>query len=325
MRSLSFSLGYCWFLSSLLFVPPVDAKSCEVIGRVMPGAEVLPGKALCISEAFQFADPVRVACTKSRKVVLVRNKEDLIQCLQPRKPDRPCSLIPQQSCDRMRSAALDKPTLLQPFGDTLLDLPKFIRWAPVSGANSYTVTMLTDQTFKFRSSQTSLKLPTISVHDSVQFVVEAFRDAELLGSSIKTFNFLDARERRQLEDDLELIRVNRFSEQEQLALRLSIFSEVGLINNGIALVEKQILQKAENPFLIRQLAELYLDAGLYHKAFDAYTKTKKIALKLSDKDEVRKAEDGLRLVASLLRYSKMGAYQHSTSPEIGVTIGIAKN
>jgi hypothetical protein len=307
MHKFSLPLALIVFLGSLLEIPAVQANSCEVVARVMHGGKET-GKGLCKNQSISFTTPVRAACTQVRGVVWIKTSEDLEQCESSRRADRPCSSIAQKSCARKRSSpSQDKPRLFQPYGEILTQSPRQIRWMPVLGADSYSVTVLGNKTWKFSTSQPILNLPNISRQGSIQFVIEAFARGQLLSSAVKTFNFLDGQEQRQVNDDLALVQKLSLTSLQKDSLRLSIYADAGLIDSSVALVQQQMLKEPANPSSVRTLADIYLDAGLYEESFITYGKAKAIALSVKNQDEVQKAEEGLRFVISLQKDLERGA------------------
>jgi hypothetical protein len=307
MHNFSFPLVLIIFLGSLLEIPVVQANSCEVVARVMQGRKET-GKGLCKNQPISFTAPVRAACTKVRGIIWIKTSEDLNQCESTRRADRPCSSIAQKSCARKRSSLSQyKPRLFQPYGEILTQSPRQIRWMPVLGADAYSITVLGDKTWKFSTSQTVLNLPSLSGQPSIQFVIEAFAKGQLLSSAVKTFNFLDVKERSQLNEDLALIQKLPLTSLQKDSLRLSVYADAGLIDSSLALLQRQIFKEPENPSTVRTLADIYLDAGLYEESFTAYGRAKAIALSVKNQDEVKKAEEGLRFVLFLDRDLERGA------------------
>jgi hypothetical protein len=299
MHNFSLPLALIVSLVSLLKIPAVQANSCQVVARVMQGGQE-KGKGLCKNQSIFFPAPVRAACAIARGVIWVKTSEDLVQCDSLQRVDRPCSSISLKSCARKRGILpSDKPRLVQPYGEILIQSPKQIRWMSVPGADTYAVTVLGDKTWKFSTSQPVLNLPTLSSQSSIQFVIEAFTRGQLLSSAVKTFNFLDANQQKQVNNDLAFIESLQTTPLGKDALRLSIYADAGLLDSSVLLVQQQILKQPQNPSSVRSLADIYLDAGLYNDAFTTYGKAKVIALKVRNQDEVQRAEEGLRLISSL--------------------------
>jgi tetratricopeptide (TPR) repeat protein len=299
MRNFPLSLALIVSLGNLLRIPAVQANSCQIVARVMQGSKET-GKGLCKNQSISFSAPVRAACTLVRGVVWVKTSEDLVQCESSQRADRPCSSVAEKACARKRGElSQDKPRLIQPYGEILLQSPRQIRWISVLGADAYAVTVLGDKTWKFKTSQPVLNLPTLSSQSSIQFVIEAFAKGRLLSTAIKTYNFLDANQQRQVNNDLALIQTLQLTPMEKVALQLSIYADAGLLDSSVFLLQQQILKQPQNPANVRSLADIYLDAGLYDDAFTAYGKAKAIAIKARNRDEVQRAEEGLRLISSL--------------------------
>jgi hypothetical protein len=324
MPKFLFPLAFLIFACGLTEIPPVKAESCTVVAQVMQGFGKASGKGLCKNQPISFSSPVRAACTKVRGVIWIQTVADLDQCESSRRVDRPCSSIAQKSCSRKRSSLSQaKPRVFQPYGEILTQPPGQIRWISVPGADTYSVTIVGDKTWKFSTSQPVLNLPNLSSQSSIQFVIEAFSGRKLLGTAVKTFNFLDPKEQRQVNDDLTLVQKLSLTSLQKDSLRLSIFANSGLIDSSVLLLRQQMLKQPENPASVRTLADIYLDAGLYEEAFIAYGRAKEIALKVKNQDELQKAEEGLRLIATLEKDLQRGAYKNRTTPVVGIAVGFA--
>ncbi len=292
MRYFSFPLALIVSFSSLLKIPAVQANSCQVVARVMQDGKER-GKGLCKNQSIFFSAPVRAACAMARGVIWVKTSEDLVQCDSVQRVDRPCSSVSQKSCARKRSElSQDKPRLLQPYGEILIQPPRQIHWISVPGADAYSVTVQGDKILKFKTTQPVLNLPTLSSQSSIQFVIEAFEKGRLLSTAIKTYNFLDISQQRQVNHDLAIIQTLQETPLVKDALRLSIYADASLLDSSISLVQQQRLKQPQNPSYVRFLADIYLDVGLYDDAFITYGQAKAIAIRVRNQDEVQRAEAG---------------------------------
>jgi hypothetical protein len=263
-----------------------------------------PGDRVCRNQAIASPTRVRVACTTVRRVLWIENTADLSQCEQPLPLLRRCAISPTVACAPMRSElSQNKPLLLRPYGEILLSPPTAIEWAPVTGADRYAVTILGDKTWTLSSAQPHLTLLALSKSGSLQFVIEAFNQDRLLGSSTTTFNLLGAAQAKQVYADLAWVDQLPVTPEEKDTLRESIFSEAGLLENAIALAKRQAQAQPTNPVALRQLGDLMLEAGWLEDANAVYQKARAIATKIQNQAEIERSESGLRSVATWTKES----------------------
>jgi hypothetical protein len=285
-------------------VPINSAESCKVVARVLesPGSLVKLGTGLCINQGISYPKPVRVGCIIGPGILWVKKSSDLSGCNEQLNNTRPYSPSSRQPLDRMRSRfAQSKPVILIPYGDTLMQSPKEITWKAVEGADSYSVTVLGSKTQKFSVVQPQLSLPPISNTSSIQFLIEAFTGGKLVSSSATTFTLLSLNEAQNVKKDLVSIEQIKLPLQEKNALRLSVLSNTELVDESVRLLQEQVKLQPKNPSLVRLMADVFLQAGLYDNASIAYTATKRMAASMGNEEELRRAEYGLSLIASLIR------------------------
>jgi hypothetical protein len=285
-------------------VPVSSAESCKVVARVLEssGNLVKFGTGLCINQGISYPKPVRVGCVIGQGILWVKKSIDLSACNEQLNTTRPYSPSSRQPLDRMRSRfAQSKPMILRPYGDTLMQSPKELTWKPVGGVDSYSVTILGNQTQRFLVVQPQLSLPPILNTSSIQFLIEAFAGGKLVSSSATTFTLLSFNEAQKVKKDLASIEQIKLPLQEKNALQLSVLSNSELVDDSVMLLQKQVKLQPKNPYLVRLMADVFLQAGLYDDASTAYTETKRMAASLGDQKELKRAEYGLSLIASLIR------------------------
>jgi hypothetical protein len=283
------------FLPVGLFAAPTPSvNACTVLARVIGSRRPLTlGQGLCRGQAIVF--PVRAVCNNARKVVWVNRNEDLDQCRQALPANRRFLGKPKSPYLRMRTeVAQVKPWLLQPYGETLLASPLEIQWSPVAGADYYAVTAIGNKVWKSTSYRTRIQVPTIP-GSSVQFVVEAFVQGRFLSSSSTTFNLLSMDQAKQVNDDLARIDQFQISLKEKDALRLSIFTDSGLLDDSVRLVQNSLLA---NPTKRRLLGDIFLEAGLIDNASTSYLSVMEVADKILDREEIDRSVKALRIIAS---------------------------
>jgi hypothetical protein len=292
--------------SGFMTEPVNSAETCRVVARILesPGSFIKLGTGLCAKQVFSYPQPVRVGCVLGQKILWVQKTGDLSGCNEQLINSRPYSHSALQTLDRMRSGSTGtKPVILQPYGDTLMQSPPKVVWKAVNGADSYSVTILGNKTQKFSVVQPQLNLPPISNTDSIQFLIEAFANKKLLSSSVTTFTLISFNEAQKVKKDFASIEQINLPLQEKNALRLSVLANSELVDDSVALILNQVKLQPMNSSLVRLMADVFLQAGLYDNASTAYAETKRMAARLGDHEELKRAEYGLSLIASLLRHA----------------------
>jgi hypothetical protein len=272
-----------------------SASSCSVVARVMTssiGSSYKLGDALCQGQKFT-GNPIRVACSKARKVVWLNKTEDLQQCEQSSPSLRRCSLNAKITCRRIRGDLSARPLLIRPYGEVLAEPPLELRWIAIKDADHYEVHVLGDKTWKFTSTQALLKIPPIPSKSSIQIIIEAFSQGRLISASTTTFNLLEPSQFQQIKVDLNLIDRIQVSIDKKKALKLSIYSNFGLLDDSISLVQKEVMLHQDNPSNIRLLGDIYLEAGLIDEANKSYQQALDKATIVQNKDEINLSKIGL--------------------------------
>jgi hypothetical protein len=300
MRIFPFQLAWI-FLTTWLFVPSgtVDAASCRIVARVLQssaGRRFKPGDGLCQGQTFSSLTPIRVACIGARKVLWLQKPDDLSQCQQSYPSFRGCLITSRLSCKLMRNDRSPRPLLVQPYGYVLAKSPSELRWTAIDDADSYQINIIGDKIWKFSSTQSYLKIPQIVSKNTIQIIIEAFAKKRLLSTSTTTFNILDQKQSKTIDTDLVLINGLKASTQDKIFLKLSILSDLNLLNESISLVSKEILLKPNNPSSIRLLGDIYLESGLIDEANETYIAALNKADKAQDKTEILRSKWGLEQV-----------------------------
>jgi hypothetical protein len=300
MRIFPFQLAWI-FLATSLFVPSgtAEAASCSIVARVLQsssGNRFKPGDGLCQGQTFSSSTPIRVACTGARKVLWLQKPDDLSQCKQSYPSFRGCLINSRVSCKIMRNDQAPKPFLIQPYGYVLAKSPSELKWTAIDNADSYQINIIGDKTWKFSSTQSYLKILSIASKNTIQIIIEAFAKKRLLSTSTTTFNLLDQKQIKTINADLTLIDSLRSSTQEKISLKLSVFSDLNLLNESISLISKEIFLRPNNPLNIRLLGDIYLESGLIDEANETYIVALKKADKAQDKTEISRSKWGLEQV-----------------------------
>jgi hypothetical protein len=277
--------------------------ACSVIGRVIETSSVQypVGKAICENQAIAVSAPLTVACIATRQVIPVKNPKDLERCTTPPQTIRRCDPQSRAFCPRTRTESVaSKPTLIKPYGVVVRSKPQEFSWIKVAGADRYRVVLDAVSHPMTKQFTTENRIVLKPPAGTFSIVVQGMQGAEVLSSSVTTFDTLNVQSLRRLDQQLSV--VDRFSASatEKVLLKLSVLSNRGLMSDAIALLESQ---KGENAVLIRTLADLYRDEGELEQALATYEKAKTLAKRKGDQEELTNAQEGYRLVSSWLQQS----------------------
>jgi hypothetical protein len=294
----------CIFLASGFIGLSTDmasASSCSVVARVMRSSissSYKLGDALCQGQSIR-GNSIRVACLNARKVLWINKTEDLKQCEQSYPSIRRCSLNAKNTCKRIRGELSVKPLLIRPYGEILAKPPSELQWIAIKDADHYEVHVLGDKTWRFTSTQAHLKIPFISSTSSIQIIIEAFAQSNVLSASTTTFNLLELNQFQQIKADLSLIDRIQVSTDEKKKLKLSIYANTGLLDDSISLVQQEAIFHPGNPSNIRLLGDIYLESGLLDEANESYQQALEKASQVKNKVEISLAKRGLDQVIAL--------------------------
>jgi hypothetical protein len=258
------------------------------------------GKKVCENQPIVVSSPLTVVCLVTQQVIWVTDPKDLARCSKAPQKLRSCNPQSRVYCSRVRTGEIaNKPNLVKPYGVVLRSQPVQFSWIGVKGADHYRVVtegVSIPRTVQFTSDrQIQLKLPT----GTIALVVQGMRGNEVIGSSVTTFDVIGIEGSSQLAQQLKLIDGFSGSPEENVLLKLSLFSSKGLVNDAILFLE-QHQNLRHSAILLRTLADLYLDVGQLDAAKKNYENAMVLAKQQNNYAEYSKARDGYHAVSSLL-------------------------
>lgn len=213
------------------FTNSVQASNCAFVGRVLESSNkrFKVGSGLCEGQSFALSTPIRIICTYNSetepRVLWIRNGKELDKC-KDREVSRQCTAT-EYLCDRLRSPDA-KALNLFPTSPLVLELPHKLEWTPIPEATRYDIWLFGKTEYSMSTTQTIIKLPPITVEDSLQVVVEAYNSSTKIGSVSKTYNLIDPIEANRIRQDLRVISAFPVSENEKEKLRSAFLRASGL-------------------------------------------------------------------------------------------------
>jgi hypothetical protein len=283
--------------------------SCYEVARVVYASNSHDiGKVLCKNESLNLSDKTVVFCKVSKQLISARSSKDLELCNVSRKLVIPCN--PQNPQDRRlcnvnRSSPLDanRPVWTAPYGTVLRPQTIEFTWHPVEGAMSYRVSVNGDNNqIKVNTTNTEVQLPLRG--GNISIIVQAMQGEKVIGSTQKTFDVLPFSKSKTIVEKLNQIDKFAAASSEKTAIKLAILNQSELLNDSIILVKNQIAHN-ETTELARILADLYLQAGMFDESQKEYESAIKLAHMNKDFVELKKAQEGYKIVLSILYQSSL--------------------
>lgn len=290
-------------------------QECEPLGRITASTDsrVAPGTLICNGEHLQpsVSGKVSVFCYWSGRILkLVGSTKQLDNCRPSSAVFVPCSPL-SRYCRRSRGPeeAGNSPTLITPYGNTLLSSRPAFSWSPVAGATRYILQVRSAaEGWQTEVEGTSVSYPAgkpaLAAGSVYQIEVLAYAGDTVLGTSNKKINILPLETAQELSTLVKQIRSLNLPEDEKAFLDLNAaYSARGLVDEAIRLLKARIEVGSRNPGVYRALGDRFLTAGLHNKAKSQYEVAKNLAQASANVVELNKARTGLRLVALLRQES----------------------
>lgn len=290
---------------------PPQRAACEPLGRIVASSnnQSLPGTLICKGDSLppSLSSKVSFFCYWSGKVLsLIGTDQRFGKCKPSSAGLTPCT-PGGSSCRRTRGAQdlANRPTLITPYGSTLLSGRPTFSWISVPGATHYRLQVSSPaQGWGSEVNTTSASYPTeqpaLIPGTVYQIRVMAYRGETLLSDSTKRVNILPAEAAQRLSSLVQQISNLDLSEDEKAYLDLNAaYSTRGLVDEAIHLLEARVETGSRNPGLYRALGDHFLAAGLPNRAKSQYRVAATLAQASANSIELSRAQSGLRLTALL--------------------------
>lgn len=314
----SITLGLIAIFFDWFSAPPYQAAtagsrdSCEPVGRVLNGRLLNfgAGSIVCKGDRLQVAKggTAELLCFPSGQVLVLSTNtylNDASKCGRAIIKTSPCAATRRRDCIKPKGPGEgnNRPVLITPYGNTLLEDRPLLSWATVPGADVYIVEVgnkneLWQQTV---NAVTRLIYPTdapaMEPGHAYKITIIAMRSNSVVSASETVVNLLNEKDARLVKAKVERINQVKLSKDEAAYLDLnSIYRAKNLLDEAINTLKAQAQAGSQNPAIYRTLGDRYLEAGLPDYAKKQY----KIATTLARSDEnsieLGKAQAGLEAV-----------------------------
>ena len=197
------------------------------------------------------------------------------------------------------------PTLISPYGSSMLSTRPLISWYAVPQATSYTV-VISGYEFYWEKTVdkaiTTLPYPKeekeLHFGNTYKFTVLA----NMGDTSISSSETLVVSVLTQEEQDIFAERVKQINKLNLLLDEVAIwdldalYMSRHLLNETIETLKVRVAAGSQNPTVYRLLADRYLEAWLPNEALREYVKAAQLAKNINNLDELARVQEGLKII-----------------------------
>ncbi|MFN6568185.1 hypothetical protein [Dendronalium sp. ChiSLP03b] len=271
---------------------PVGSQICPrgrinpIKGRTVTVLCYLNGKFLNIKHGSVFDAPDMCASPQTPMVCTGRN------------PNR---------CNNVKGPGEEQnvPTIISPYGSSMLSTRPSISWYPVAGATSYTV-IVSGYEFYWETTvdKTVTTLPYPKEEKELQFgntykftVLANKGDTPISSSETLVVSVLTQEEQNAFAQRVKQInQLNLSPDEAAIWDKDAVYMSRHLLNETIETLKARVRAGSQNPTVYRLLADRYLEAWLPDEAFREYTKAAQLAKSTDNLNELARVQEGLKLV-----------------------------
>jgi hypothetical protein len=271
---------------------PVGSQICPrgrinpIKGRTVTALCYLNGKFLNIKHSSVFDTPDMCAPPQTSMVCTGRN------------PDR---------CNNVKGPGEEQnvPTIISPYGSSMLSTRPSISWYGVADVTSYTVTVSGYEFYWEKTVDkaiTSLSYPKeeqqLQFGNTYKFTVLANKgDTPISSSEPLVVSILPQEEQDAIAQRVKQInQLNLPPDEAAIWDKDAVYMSRHLLNETIETLKAIVAAGSQNPTVYRLLADRYLEAWLPDEAFREYTKAAQLAKTTGNSDELARVQEGLKLV-----------------------------
>ncbi|MBW4557155.1 MAG: hypothetical protein KME59_14645 [Trichormus sp. ATA11-4-KO1] len=270
------------------------------------------GSRLCEGDRINPANgaTVKVLCFLSGNFLYL-NKSTVFDssdtCTVPQERAVLCTGLNPHPCYNPKSPGEEKeaPTLISPYGSSMLSTRPQISWTAVQLATSYTV-IVDGYEFYWEKTVdkniTTLAYPEeqkeLSFNNTYKFTVIANKGDEPISSSeTLVVSVLSEEEQNAIAQQVKQINELGLPLEEAAIWDLdAVYMSKNLLNETIETLKVLVSRGSQNPTLYRVLADRYLEAWLPNEALREYKKAEQLALRTGNSDELAHVQDGLKII-----------------------------
>lgn len=289
----------------------LKARCNQPIGRVISNGDsrFTAGSLLCPSDTLQpvRAAKVEVLCYLNRKVLLLDKGSISGQCfpLAEQQQSLQCTRHSRAKCPVRKgpTEGNNKPVLIAPYSNMVLNPQPDLTWTKVAGATSYRVqvsgigvdwteTVVGNNYLAYPQKQPSLKFG-----NAYKVTIIANKGNTPVVASTTIINLISEKEVQQVKKIVQSLSNLNLSQDEVAYLDLNtVYMSYGLLTESIELLTTRVQAGSATPEIYITLGDRYLEAGLPNQAKPLYQKAIKLAQKNDNVAQIEKAKSGLKTI-----------------------------
>ncbi|MBE9038881.1 tetratricopeptide repeat protein [aff. Roholtiella sp. LEGE 12411] len=294
-------------------VATIRDRCSKFIGRVSSSGDLyLPsGSRLCQGDRINPAKgaTVKVLCYLNGNFVYLKQSTVFNQpdtCAVPQEITELCTGLNPSNCYNPKSPGEEKeaPTLVSPYGSSMLSTNPVISWNAVPNATSYTV-IVSGYEFYWETTVdkgvTMLPYPKeqkqLQFGNVYKFTVIANKGELFLNAEPLVVSVLPEEEQKEIAQKVKQINELNLPPDEAAIFDLhAIYMSRNLLNEAIETLKARVAAGSQNPTVYRVLADRYLEAWLPNEALRNYNIADKLARRTGNLNELARVQQGLKLV-----------------------------
>lgn len=294
--------------------PAIARTVCvKPVGRVYSTGDLYlrVGSEICSRDRINPAKgrTVTALCYLSGKFIHIKQKSifDAPDVCAPLDTPQVCTGRNPRRCSNAKGPGdeQNKPTLISPYGSSMLSTKPTISWYAVPEATSYTV-IVSGYKFYWETTvdKTITTLPYPKEQNQLQFgdtykftVLANNGDIPISYSETLTTSVLPQEEQDAIIQKVKQVHELALPPDEAAISDLdAIYMSRNLLNETIETLKARVAAGSQNPTVYRLLADRYLEAWLPKEALREYTKAAQIAKSTNNLNELDRIQEGLKII-----------------------------
>lgn len=288
-------------------------RKCDFIARIVNDNDLnwRAGSKLCEGDKLRVVNggTVKILCYLNLKFLdlpsgSISNAPD--KCV-PQAVKRRCTFATQNKCPKTKGPGdeNDTPTIISPYGSSILNPRPVISWYPVAGADNYTV-IVEGNGVRWETEVKTTTLPYPKEQRELQYgnaykiTVIANIGNSPLNADPSVVNLLPKRDVEQILEKVKRINSLNLPPDEAAFLDLdTVYMSRRILSETINTLKGRAAAGSRNPTLYRILGDRYLEAWLPEEARREYTMAVQLAKSMGSLDELEKVQERLKLLKSV--------------------------
>ena len=289
-------------------------RSCKVVGRVTSVGDLhwRVNSLLCSGDRINPMKGRTVSTLCYLNGEFINFKESKIfddgeNCSPPHDTVKLCTGLNPSDCNSNKGPGEEQnvPTLISPYGSSMLSTKPLISWYAVPQATSYTV-VVSGYEFYWEKTvdKTITALPYPKEEKELQFfntykftVLANVGDTPISSSETLVVSVLRQEEQDAFTETLKQIKELNLPPDEAAIWDLdAVFMARNLLNETIESLKARVRAGSQNPTVYRLLADRYLEAWLPKEALREYKKAAQLAKSINKSDELAQIQKGLNIL-----------------------------